>query len=72
MEIQTDIFDDTVDDAIPYYRYIPDGHEWQDKKGRVFHGIFIQATDSATIDKIIREAYIFDLENALAILGVTE
>ena len=71
-EVQTDVFDGTVDDAIPYYRYIPQGEEWTDAKGRVLHGIFIQATDSATIDRITMEAYIADMQNALAILGVGE
>ena len=72
IEVQTDVFDETVDDAIPYYRYIPQGYEWQDSKGRVFHGTFIQATDSAEIDRIVQQAYIADMQNALAILGVTE
>lgn len=72
VEIQTDVFDSTVDDAIPYYRFIPQGEEWTDSKGRVLHGIFIQATNSAEIERIIQRAYIADMQNALAILGVVE
>lgn len=69
-EVQTDIFDSTVDDAIPYYRYIPQDEEWIDGNGRVIHGIFVQATNSATINRIIQEAYILDMQNALELLGV--
>lgn len=71
-EVQTDAFDGVVDGAIPYYRYIPEGEEWTDKKGRVIHGVFIQATDSNAIDRATQQAYISDMQNALAILGVTE
>lgn len=71
-EVQTDVFDGIVDGAIPYYRYIPQGEEWTDSKGRVFHGLFIQATDSNAIDRITQAAYIADMQNALAILGVNE
>lgn len=70
--IETDVFDGIVDAAIPYYRYIPQGEEWTDSKGRVLHGLFIQATDSTTIDRITMQAYIADMQNALALLGVTE
>lgn len=69
-EIETDVFDGIVDAAIPYYRYIPQGEEWTDGKGRVFHGLFIQATDSNAIDRITQQAYIADMQNALSILGV--
>ena len=68
--IETDVFDGTVDGAIPYYRYIPQGEEWTDSKGRVLHGLFIQATDSNAIDRITQAAYIADMQNALALLGV--
>lgn len=71
-EIETDVFDGIVDAAIPYYRYIPQGEEWMDSKGRVFRGVFIQATDSNAIDRITQQAMIADMQNALAILGVTE
>ena len=69
-EIQTDVFDGIFDAAIPYYRYIPQGEEWTDSKGRVLHGLFIQATDSEAIDRITQQAYIADMQNALSILGV--
>lgn len=68
--IETDVFDSTVDAAIPYYRYIPQGEEWTDSKGRVLHGLFIQATDSNAIDRIVQAAYVADMQNALSILGV--
>lgn len=48
--VETDVFDGTANSAIPYYRFIPQGDTWTDEKGRVFHGIFIQATDSKAID----------------------
>ena len=70
-EIQTDIFDGMVDGAIPFFRYIPDGVEWTDKAGRVFHGLFVQATDSDAIDNAIQRALIADMTEALHILGVT-
>lgn len=69
-EVETDVFDGIVDAAIPYYRYIPQGEEWTDSKGRVLHGLFIQATDSNAIDRIVQAAYINDMQNALSILGV--
>lgn len=71
--IETDVFDGVVDATIPYYRFIPQGEEWTDpKKGRVIHGLFIQATDSAMIDRIAQQVHIADMQNALALLGVTE
>lgn len=70
-EAETDVFDGVVDAAIPYYRYIPQGEEWTDPAGRVFHGLFIQATDSDAIDRITQEAYIADMQAALSILGVS-
>lgn len=69
-EVETDVFDGIVDEAIPYYRYIPQDEEWTDSKGRVLHGLFIQATDSNAIDRITQQAYIADMQNALSILGV--
>ena len=71
-EVQTDAFDGVVDDAIPYFRFIPQGYEWTNpKKGTVIHGEFIQATNSAEIDRAIQHAFIADMQNALAILGVS-
>lgn len=72
VEIQTDVFDGTVDEVIPYYRYIPQGEEWTNSKGTVIRGLFIQATDSEAINRITQQAYIDDMQTALAILGVTE
>lgn len=71
-EVQTDVFDGVVDGAIPYYRYVPQGEEYTDNKGRVLHGLFIQATDSEAINRISQQALIADMQNALAILGVSE
>lgn len=71
-EVQTDVFDGVVDGAIPYYRYIPQGESYTDKKGRVLHGLFIQAIDSEEIDRITQSAIMVDMQNALSILGVTE
>ena len=70
--VETDVFDGVVNDAIPYYRYIPQGESYTDKKGRTLHGLFIQATDSAKIDGITQTAIMTDMANALSILGVTE
>lgn len=73
ISIETDIFDNTVEATIPYYRYIPQGEEWTNPKtGATLHGLFIQAIDSAMIDRIAQQAYIADMQNALALLGVTE
>lgn len=71
-EVQTDVFDGVVDGAIPYYRYIPNGAEWTNNKGQIFHGLFIQATDSKMIDRITTQSIIGDMQNALAVLGVTQ
>lgn len=71
-EVQTDVFDGVVDGAIPYYRYIPNGAEWTNNKGQVLHGLFIQATDSKMIDRITTQSIIGDMQNALAVLGVTQ
>lgn len=71
-EVQTDAFDGVVNGAIPYYRYIPDGAEWTNNKGQVFHGPFIQATNSKMIDQITTQSIIEDVQLALAVLGVTE
>lgn len=68
--VETDVFDGVTDAAIPYYRYIPEGREYTDKHGRTLYGLFIQATDSAAIDRIMQDAIIADMQNALAILGV--
>ena len=70
--VETDVFDGIADAAIPYYRFIPQGEEYTDKKGRVFHGLFIQATDSNAIDRIMLQETIADMQNALALLGVSE
>lgn len=71
-EVLTDMFDGVVDGAIPYYRYIPQGKTWTDNKGRDYHGLFVQATDSNAIDRITQTAIMTDMQNALSILGVTE
>ena len=70
IEIQTDVFDSIDDNAIPYYRYIPQDKTWVDSRGRTYHGVFIQATDSEAIDRIMQAALLNDMQNALAILGV--
>ena len=70
--IETDVFDGAVDATIPYYRYIPQGEEYTDDKGRVFYGMFVQAMNSTAIDSINRQAMFVDMQNALALLGVTE
>ena len=72
IETQTDVFDGTADRAIPYYRYIPENTEWVDERGRVFYGLFVQATDSNAIDRATKDALIADMQAALEILGVTE
>ena len=71
IQVQTDVLDEVVDGAIPYYRYIPDGAEWINDKGRVFHGLFVQATDSKMIDQITMRSAIKNVRLALTVLGVT-
>ena len=68
--VETNVFDGVVNDAIPYYRYIPQEQTYTDKRGRTLHGLFIQATDSAMIDRITQSAIMSDMQNALSILGV--
>ena len=68
--VETDVFDGAVDRAIPCYRYIPAGKSYRDDKGRVIHGLFVQATDSEMIDRITQSAIMADMQNALSILGV--
>ena len=68
--VQTDVFDGVADSAIPFYRYIPQGESYKDKKGRTLHGLFIQAIDSEAIDSITKSAIMADMQNALSILGV--
>lgn len=71
-EVQTDAFDGVVDGAIPYYRYIPQGEEYINSKGRTIYGLFIQATDSEAIIRITTQSIMDDMTNALAVLGVSE
>ena len=68
--VETDVFDGVADAAIPYYRYIPEGREYTDKHGRTLYGLFVQATDTAAINRIMQDAIMEDMQNALAILGV--
>lgn len=74
-EVQLDEFDALCNNAIELMRYVPENETWTRPDGRVIHGIFIQATDSARIDayqKQYREdqAQMADMQNALEILGV--
>ena len=76
-EVQLDEFDDLCNNAIELMRYVPENETWTRSDGRVIHGIFIQATDSARIDAYQKQymedqAQIEDMQNALEILGVTE
>ena len=71
IEVQTDAFDDLCDNAIELMRFVPQGYMWERRDGRVIHGLFIQATDSAKIDEYQRQAKIDDMEAALALLGVS-
>ena len=76
-EIQTDYFDNLCNNAIELMRFVPEGATWTRPDGRVIHGEFIQATDSAKIDAYQRQwmedqAQMADMQNALEILGVTE
>ena len=70
MEVQTEVLDHLCDNAIELMRYIPEGKTWVHPKGFTVYGEFVQATDSAKIDAYQRQAYIEDMENALALLGV--
>lgn len=70
-KIETDIFDNMIDEVIPFYRFIPQGHEWVNPKtGVVLHGLFVQSTNDEQMNKIIVDRYMLDMQNALDILGV--
>lgn len=74
-EVQLEEFDDLCNNAIGLMRYVPENETWIRPDGRVIHGIFIQATDSAKIDAYQRQymedqAQMADMQNALEILGV--
>lgn len=76
-EVQTGAFDDLSNNAIELMRFVPEGATWTRPDGRVIHGEFIQATDSAKIDAYQRQwmedqAQMADMQTALEILGVTE
>lgn len=72
-KIETDIFDNTIDEVIPFYRFIPQGHEWVNPKtGAVLHGLFVQTTNEEQMNKIIVDRYMLDMQNALDILGVRQ
>ncbi len=71
-EIQTDYFDSLCGKAIELMRFVPIGETWTRPDGRIIYGEFVQATDSDKIDEYQLQARIEDMENALALLGVTE
>lgn len=70
--VETDMFDRIVDRAIPYYRYIPQGEEYTNSKGRMIHGLFVQATNTEMIDRMTLQSFISDMQNALNVLEVGE
>lgn len=75
-EVQTDALDNLCGNAIELMRFVPQGETWTRPDGRVIHGEFIQATDSARIDAYQRQymedqAQMSDMQNALEILGVS-
>lgn len=75
-EVQTYAFDNFCSNAIDLMRFVPQGETWTRPDGRVIHGEFIQATDSAKIDAYQRQfmedqAQMDDMQNALDILGVS-
>lgn len=76
-EVQTEAFDGMCNNAIELMRFVPSGEMWERSDGRIIHGEFIQATDSAKIDAYQRQwmddqAQMSDMQTALGILGVTE
>lgn len=75
-EIQTEAFDNLCNNALELMRFVPQGETWTRPDGRMIHGEFIQATDSAKIDAYQRQwmedqAQMSDMQNALEILGVS-
>lgn len=76
-EVQTETLDYLCNNAIELIRFVPEGETWARPDGRVIHGEFIQATDSAKIDAYQRQwmedqERMTDMQTALEILGVTE
>lgn len=74
-EVQTESFDNLCNNAIEQMRFVPNGETWTRSDGRIIHGVFIQATDSAIIDAYQRQwredqEQMTDMQNALEILGV--
>lgn len=74
-EVQLEEFDDLCNNAIELMRYVPENEIWTRPDGRVIHGIFIQATDTAKIDAYQKQymedqEQMNDMQNALEILGV--
>ena len=77
VEVHTEAFDGICNNAIELMRFVPQGKIWTRPDGRKIYGEFIQVTDSAKIDAYQRQwmedqAQMSDMQNALAILGVTE
>lgn len=75
-EIQTEAFDNLPNNVIELMRFVPEGVTWTRPDGRVIHGVFIQATNSAKIDAYQRQwaedqAQMSDMKTALEILGVS-
>ena len=75
-EVQTEAFDDLCNNAIELMRFVPEGATWTRPDGRVIHGEFIQATDSARINAYQRQwmedqERMTDMQTALEILGVS-
>lgn len=76
-EVQTEALDHLCNNAIELMRFVPEGATWTRPDGRVIHGEFVQATDSAKIDAyqlqwMDDQTQMTDMQTALEILGVTE
>lgn len=69
-EVQTEAFDGICNNAIELMRFVPSGETWERSDGRIIHGEFVQATDSAKIAEYQLQAEIDDMKAALALLGV--
>ena len=76
-EIDTDAFDGKCKMFIEGFRYIPEGETWKRPDGVEFPGLMAAPFDDYTILRKAQEQYeedlaqMEDMQNALAILGVS-
>lgn len=50
--VETNLFDNISDFAVNYFRYIPNGETWTDKKGNSYRGAFLFPKDEESARSI--------------------